>query len=247
MTQMTLFCRLHLVASIPMLCTYIGDRIRQANLVCLHDGMFAVHAKCQALAIAYDLQNNAVVVENQQQSSKECTRTVTPFATIITCDTMLAGRYNEVAFKALDKIVDDASKSGIKLILPLSDNWHLQDGLFQYVEWGGSMGTGDFFTDPKIIQLFKHHITAIVNRTNTLNGRQYKDEPAIFAWDLINELRDGCNQSAPNATCDPSFTNSVQAGAGWHACQSMLCKTLCLAALLKLSCFVTKGSVRLCC
>lgn len=123
---------------------------------------------------------------------------------------VLAGQYNEMAFKALDKIVDDASKSGVKLILPLSDNWHLQDGLYQYVEWGGSMGTGDFFTDPKIIRLFKDHISAIVNRTNTLNGRQYKDEPAIFAWDLINELRDGCNQSAPNATCDPTFTGSVQ-------------------------------------
>ena len=126
---------------------------------------------------------------------------------------VLAGEYNEEAFAALDKIIDDASKSGVKLILALNDNWHLQDGLFQYVEWGNSMGTGDFFTDPNIIQLFKDHIATVVNRTNTLNGRQYKDEPAIFAWDLINELRDGCNTSAPNATCDPSFTGSVQARA----------------------------------
>ncbi|DBA97559.1 hypothetical protein WJX77_001628 [Trebouxia sp. C0004] len=121
------------------------------------------------------------------------------------------GVYNEVAFQGLDKIINDASEAGIKLILPFTDNWHFQDGLFQYVEWGHSMATGDFFTDPAIIQLYKNHVTAIVNRTNTLNGRQYKDEPAIFAWDLINELRDGCNTSAPNATCDPKFTGSVQA------------------------------------
>ncbi|KAA6420119.1 MAG: mannan endo-1 [Trebouxia sp. A1-2] len=121
------------------------------------------------------------------------------------------GVYNEVAFQGLDKIINDASEAGIKLILPFTDNWHFQDGLFQYVEWGHSMATGDFFTDPTIIQLYKNHVTAIVNRTNTLNGRQYKDEPAIFAWDLINELRDGCNTSAPNATCDPAFTGSVQA------------------------------------
>ena len=121
-----------------------------------------------------------------------------------------AGVYNEVAFQGLDKIINDASEAGIKLILPFTDNWHFQDGLFQYVEWGNSMATGDFFTDPAIIQLYKNHVTAIVNRTNTLNGRQYKDEPAIFAWDLINELRDGCNTSAPNATCDPAFTGSVQ-------------------------------------
>lgn len=121
-----------------------------------------------------------------------------------------AGVYNEEAFRALDQVIEDASRSGVKLILAFTDNWHLQDGLFQYVAWANSTQTGDFFTDPKVIQLFKDHITNIVNRTNTLNGRQYKDEPAIFAWDLINELRDGCNTSAPNATCDPSFTASVQ-------------------------------------
>lgn len=118
--------------------------------------------------------------------------------------------YNEEAFRALDQIIEDASRSGVKLILAFTDNWHLQDGLFQYVAWANSTQTGDFFTDPAVIQLFKNHITNVVNRTNTLNSRQYKDEPAIFAWDLINELRDGCNTSAPNATCDPSFTASVQ-------------------------------------
>ncbi|KAL3133319.1 hypothetical protein ABBQ38_007197 [Trebouxia sp. C0009 RCD-2024] len=120
------------------------------------------------------------------------------------------GVYNEEAFRALDQIIEDASRSGVKLILAFTDNWHLQDGLFQYVAWANSTQTGDFFTDPAVIQLFKNHITNVVNRTNTLNSRQYKDEPAIFAWDLINELRDGCNTSAPNATCDPSFTASVQ-------------------------------------
>ena len=123
---------------------------------------------------------------------------------------LLLGEYNETAFRGLDRIINDASEAGIRIILALNDNWHVQDGLFQYVKWGGSTNPGDFFTDPAIIQLFKDHITAIVNRTNTLNGRKYKDEPAIFAWDLINELRDGCNTSAPNATCDPSFTSKVQ-------------------------------------
>lgn len=158
---------------------------------------------------------------------------------------MSTGVYNEEAFRGLDKIIDDASKSGIKLILALNDNWHLQDGLFQYVEWGNSTGTGDFFTDPTIIQLFKDHIATVVNRTNTLNGRQYKDEPAIFAWDLINELRDGCNTSAPNATCAPSFTGSVQAGALPFA-SGTLCHSGCeknlLPALAKLLLLEAVGS-----
>ena len=157
----------------------------------LHDiSYFALHTRYKAAALNVKHLGNEIPLYSALSS--------------------LAGQYNEVAFKALDKMIDDPSKSGIKLILSFTDNWHLQDGLFQYVEWGGSTATGDFFTDPKIIQLFKDHITAVVNRTNTLNGRQYKNEPAIFAWDLINELRDGCNTTQPNATCDPSFTGSVQ-------------------------------------
>ena len=60
------------------------------------------------------------------------------------------------------------------------------------------------------IQLFENHIRAVVNRRNTINGLQYKNDPTIFAWDLINELRDGCDQSAPNVTCTPAFTGTVQ-------------------------------------
>ena len=85
----------------------------------------------------------------------------------------------------------------------------------QYVNWARAAnnnvtGTADFFSNPAVIQLFEDHIRAVVNRQNTVNGLQYKNDPTIFAWDLINELRDGCNQSAPNVTCTPAFTGTVQ-------------------------------------
>ena len=168
------------------------------------------------------LQRQCLQISCNTMGPTQACQYATPFHDIASCATRpfeqffgqswcdCAGVYNEEAFRALDQIIDDASRSGIKLILAFTDNWHLQDGLFQYVAWANSTETGDFFTDPKVIQLFKDHITNIVNRTNTLNGRQYKDEPAIFAWDLINELRDGCNTSAPNATCAPSFPGAVQ-------------------------------------
>ena len=141
-----------------------------------------------------------------------CATTILPLHVLLMAilPSIHTGVYNEVAFQGLDKIINDAGEAGVKLILALTDNWHFQDGLFQYVEWGNSMATGDFFTDPAIIQIYKNHLTAVTSRVNTLNGRMYKDDPAIFAWDLINELRDGCNTSAPNATCDPTFTGSVQ-------------------------------------
>ena len=85
----------------------------------------------------------------------------------------------------------------------------------QYVNWAKATssnvtGTADFFSNPAVKQIFKDHMRAIVNRKNTINGLQYKNDPTIFAWDLLNELRDGCDQSKPNVTCTPAFTGTVQ-------------------------------------
>src|SRR5947208_1032379 len=37
---------------------------------------------------------------------------------------------------------------------------------------------------------YRAHINTLVNRVNTVNGRMYRDDPAIFAWQLANEPRD---------------------------------------------------------
>ena len=34
---------------------------------------------------------------------------------------------------------------------------------------------------------FKNYVRSIVLRNNTLTGRLYRDDPAILAWDLVNE------------------------------------------------------------
>lgn len=42
-----------------------------------------------------------------------------------------AGKYNERAFKALDYILDEASKVGVRLILTMADNWSPADSKTQ--------------------------------------------------------------------------------------------------------------------
>jgi len=37
--------------------------------------------------------------------------------------------------------------------------------------------------------MYKRHIHVILNRKNSVNGRAYKDDPTIMAWNLANELR----------------------------------------------------------
>lgn len=48
--------------------------------------------------------------------------------------------------------------------------------------WAGLSKPDDFYTNSTTKQMYKNHMTYIVNRQNALTGRLYKDEPAIFAW-----------------------------------------------------------------
>lgn len=46
-----------------------------------------------------------------------------------------------------------------------------------------------FFSDPGARRLYKQHVAAIVKRRNSITGVPYRDDPTIFAWELINEPR----------------------------------------------------------
>ena len=50
-------------------------------------------------------------------------------------------------------------------------------------------GHDDFYNDEIIKGWFKAYIETVLNRVNTLTGVAYKDEPAIFGWELANEPR----------------------------------------------------------
>lgn len=63
--------------------------------------------------------------------------------------------------------------------------------------WGNYTTTGSFneyaaygnriYTDRNAERMFKAHISRVVNRRNTVNGRVYKDDPTIMTWQLANE------------------------------------------------------------
>ena len=46
-----------------------------------------------------------------------------------------------------------------------------------------------FFTDPDSKLMYKHHMKAILSRRNTVTGKIYLQDPAIFGFGLINEPR----------------------------------------------------------
>jgi hypothetical protein len=99
------------------------------------------------------------------------------------------GEFNDDGFVRLDYTIQKAGELGLKLILPLVNNWDDFGGMNQYVKWTGAGSHDAFYTNEDCKEAYKNYIKYIVNRTNSYTGRKYKDSPALFAWELANEPR----------------------------------------------------------
>jgi hypothetical protein len=97
------------------------------------------------------------------------------------------GRFNEEAFRALDEVLEVANQTGIRLIVPLVDNWIWMGGRAEYAGFRGK-SKDDFWTDPQVIADFEQTINFVISRTNTLTGVPYRDDKAVLCWETGNEL-----------------------------------------------------------
>jgi mannan endo-1,4-beta-mannosidase len=97
------------------------------------------------------------------------------------------GRFNEEAFRSLDLMLQVANEQGVRLIIPLVNNWIWMGGRGEYAAFRGKTGD-DFWTDPQLIADFKRTIQFMLTRTNTLTGVRYCDDKAILCWETGNEL-----------------------------------------------------------
>ena len=97
------------------------------------------------------------------------------------------GDFNEEAFRSLDLALEIANKKGVRLIIPLVDNWHWQGGIAEYAAFRGKPPAA-FWTDEQIIADFEKTIEHLLTRVNTRTGVAYRDDPAILGWETGNEL-----------------------------------------------------------
>ncbi len=123
------------------------------------------------------------------------------------------GVYTESNLAALDRSIALAKARNLRVILKLTNNWTAYGGIQRYVTWLTGHSPSDaevelFYTDPTIRAWFKNYIKMLVERRNTITGTTYRDEPAILAWELGNELR---NPAAGKAGVLLAWTADVAA------------------------------------
>lgn len=126
-----------------------------------------------------------------------------------------APAYNDgpAGLEKLDYIVQRAGQLGIRLVIPLTNNWNDFGGIDQYVRWRANSSAetrewfhDDFYTDATIRGWYQDWLTHVIGRVNTLTGVAYKDDPAIAMWELANEPR--CGGAGPypaSDSCNPAM------------------------------------------
>jgi mannan endo-1,4-beta-mannosidase len=97
--------------------------------------------------------------------------------------------YNEEGLRRLDRAVALAREYDIRVILTLANNWKDFGGIPAYLRWFGLSRHDQFYRDGRCRAAYWMWVQQLLERTNTVNGLQYKEDPTIVAWELGNELR----------------------------------------------------------
>jgi len=137
--------------------------------------------------------------------------------------------YDEALLEGLDFCLAEMAKRDMRGILFVSNYWQWSGSFAQYVRWitGATipdpdlpvMAKGDwhafmefsasFYKTPAAVELYRGYVAGLIHRRNTVNGRLYRDDPAIMTWELANEPRPG----ADNPADVPVFSDWVDATA----------------------------------
>jgi mannan endo-1,4-beta-mannosidase len=88
----------------------------------------------------------------------------------------------------LDFVIGEASKRGLRVIVAFLDYWGYTGGARQISAWYGDHLNDHFFAEDERARAdYKRLVREIVLRRNRLTGVVYRDDPTIFAWELMNE------------------------------------------------------------
>lgn len=127
------------------------------------------------------------------------------------------GVFDDAAFASADYALYRAGQLGLKMIIPLTDQWrYYHGGISTFTSWRGypndpntSVTAGsshterdvelNFYTDPKVVGDFQTYIAHLLDHVNPYTGLAWKDDPTVLAWETGNELW----------TANPTWTEQI--------------------------------------
>lgn len=128
------------------------------------------------------------------------------------------GKYNWKLVDGLDRVIGWCRAHGIKVIISFVDNWSFADSKTSLL-WAAGNVTGtalspdEFFSNKLVMDYYKNFVSFIVNHVNNETGLQFKDDPTILGYNLMNEPRcncapEGVDMATGLATADAPGTDS---------------------------------------
>jgi mannan endo-1,4-beta-mannosidase len=115
------------------------------------------------------------------------------------------GVFDEKQLYGLDVLLSEMAKRNMKAVIFLSNNWEWSGGFLQYLNWNGLIAdsvmqrklnwdelrdyTSKFYSCDDCKKDYLKQVKFIVNRTNKVTKKKYTSDPAIMAWELVNEPR----------------------------------------------------------
>ncbi len=121
--------------------------------------------------------------------------------------------FRESQFRRFDYILHSARRHGVRVIISLANYWDDYGGIREITKHLGLSNKLEFFSNPQAQQFFQDYLKHFVERVNTVNGLTYREDPAIFAWELMNEPRIDCadDDTEAKSLCD----NNVKKLSQW--------------------------------
>jgi len=132
------------------------------------------------------------------------------------------GVYSADLLKGLDWLLAEMARRDMKAVIYVNNFWDWSGGMPAYLNWVGNgpwFQQGDakhpwpeyadysarFYADTKANALFRRYLTSLVQRTNGVTGKAYRDDPTIMAWQLANEPRPGGTEANADALLPPYY------------------------------------------
>ncbi len=116
------------------------------------------------------------------------------------------GVFDDDAFGAIDDAVASARQHGVRLMVPLTDEWnYYHGGKRTFTRWRGypddpaqdaatsadqRLAEAHFYTDPVVVADFHAYVAHLLGHVDPQTGLRLGSDPTIAVWETGNELWD---------------------------------------------------------